>query len=198
MLVSLVTTAAVATGCGVPDDERPRVIGGDQAYVDLSPTTAPIDDEGDDTITVFFLDRSSGRSVLAPARRTVTAATPQTAMEQLLLGPQVDPADPDDTEAGLVSAIPPGTSLPSSSVMEGTLELDFASSEEAGLLDIEGESQLAAFAQIVRTMTGLSGVRNVRFLIDGQPVDAPTSEGQPTSDPVDRDDYISLAPGSDG
>ncbi len=65
--------------------------------------------------------------------------------------------------------------------------------DEGGLRGVQGDFQLQAFAQLVQTATGLSGVRDVRFRIGGAPIDAPTDAGV-SSEPVTRDDYASLAP----
>lgn len=180
---------AVLAGCGVPDDERPQVIAADDAFVDLAPTTTVVQEVGDDQVAVFFIDRSGERPVLASVLRSVTAVNAPTALEQLLLGPR-----PDDPE-GLTSAIPSGTALLGTSVDEnGTLTIDLAPTDEGGLLSVQGTTQLEAFAQIVRTVTGVPSVRNVRFEVGGEAIEAPTDEG-PTSDPVVRADYASLVPG---
>jgi hypothetical protein len=52
-----------------------------------------------------------------------------------------------------------------------------------------------AFAQIVFTATGQtpSGIRDVQFIVAGEPFDAATEAGV-SSDPVGRDDYPTLAP----
>jgi spore germination protein GerM len=59
-----------------------------------------------------------------------------------------------------------------------------------------GGNQQLAVAQIVWTVTEFPGVQQVRFSIDGQPLEVPTDEGL-TDQPVDRDDYRSVAPPSD-
>lgn len=179
---------AVVAGCGVPDDERPRVIGAEDAYVDLAPTTTLAAEVGDDQVAIFFIDRSGERPVLASVLRSVTAVNAPTALEQLLQGPR-----PDDRE-GLTSAIPSGTTVLGTSLENGTLTINLAATEEGGLLSVQGTTQLEAFAQIVRTVTGIPLVRDVRFQVDGEHIPAPT-DGGPTEEPVVRADYESLAPG---
>lgn len=186
LLVGL-AVVLVAASCGVPDDRRPRIIDAEEAVVDLSPSTPTTGTEatGDDTVRVFFIDRSGELPVLLGVDRTVPSATPVSAFEQLLVGPP----------EGLASSIPPGTGLQGTSLPEdGTLTIDLAETE-GGLLSVAGDVQTEAFAQIVWTMTRLAGVRAVRFVTGGEPVQVPRVGAAPTTEPVDRADYASLAPG---
>jgi spore germination protein GerM len=137
---------------------------------------------------VFFVNRET--VLLSAIARPVPELTPAAAIEQLLLG--LTPEDP----AALASAIPQGTTLLGSSVEGSTLTLDLGPEGEGGIQGVQGPGQVQAFAQIVFTATGQtpSGIRDVRFLVEGSPFDAATESG-PSSDPVDRDDYPTLAPG---
>lgn len=173
-------------GCGVPDDAEPRLVAADDAPLDLTPSTAPVTGDGaEDTVAVFFINQDTGR--LAAVARPVTDRTPQEAIEQLLAG-----LAPDDPPA-LVTRIPQGTVLLDSSLDGATLTLDLGPEGEGGIQGVQGEGQLQAFAQLVQTATGLSGVRDVRFRVGGDAIDAPTDAGV-SSDPVSRDDYASRSP----
>lgn len=186
-LLALAAVLVAAVGCGLPDDRRPRVVAGDDAPLDLSPSTtvATDDTEGGDVVSVFFIDRETG--VLAPVVRSVPSVTPQTAIDQLLAGPR-----PDEAES-LVTAIPLGTVQLASSLEGGTLTVDLGPPGEGGIQSVQGQAQLQAFAQLVRTATGVSGVRDVLFRVAGEPIDAATDAGA-SSAPVSRADYASLAP----
>lgn len=173
-----------ASACGVPDDSRPRVIGQEEAVVDLSPSTTAAEPAGDDTVRVFFIDRSGERPVLVGVLRPVPSAVAQNALDQLLAGPPT----------GLASSVPPGTEFGDTSLQDETLTIELAGTD-AGLLSVAGDALTEAFAQIVWTVTRLSGVRAVRFVSGGEPVQVPRVGAEPTTEPVDRDDYASLAPG---
>ena len=180
----------LTAGCGLPDDDAPRLVAAEDAPLDLSPSTVPVTEPGpsDDTVAVFFINQDTGR--LAAVRRPVAEPTPQAAIEQLLMGRLPD--DPPE----LVSSVPPGTALLASRVEGTTLVLDFVPVAGGGIVEgVQGPGQVQAFAQIVRTATGVSGISDVRFLVGGEPIDAPTEAGV-SSEPVGRDDYPTLSPTS--
>lgn len=189
VLLVVVALLTLTGACGVPDDDEPRLIAGDDAPLDLAPSTAPVTapEVGDDTVAVFFVNRDTGR--LAAFARPVDELTPRAAIEQLLLG--VTAEDPPE----LVSAIPPATELLDATVEGSTLTLHLGPAGEGGIQSVGGDQQVQAFAQIVFTATGQtpSGVRDVRFLVGGEPFDAATEAG-PSSEPVGRDDYPLLDP----
>jgi spore germination protein GerM len=183
----LLVVVLLAASCGLPDDDTPRLVAPGDAPLDLAPSTVPVTNAGagDDTVAVFFINQDTG--LLAAVARPVPEPTPQAAIEQLLLG--VTDADPD----ALASAIPPGTVLLGSQMDGTTVTLDLGPVGEGGIQSVQGQAQVQAFAQLVRTATGLSGVRDVRFLVGGEPIDAATDSGV-SSEPVGRDDYPSLSP----
>jgi sporulation and spore germination protein len=186
-LVAGLVALTVLAGCGLPDDDEPRLVAAEDAPLDLAPSTVPAAGAGvgDDSVAVFFINQDTGR--LAAVGRPVPEPTPQAAIEQLLLGKA-----PDDP-AALVSSIPPGTMLLDSRTEGETLILDLGPVGEGGLQGVAGQAQVQAFAQLVRTATGLSGIGDVRFLVGGVPIDAATEAG-PSSEPVGRDDYPLLSP----
>lgn len=188
-LAAAVAVLVVPLGaCGMPDDDRPRLVAAEDAPIDLTPSTAPASTstpEGSEGVNVFFIDSETG--LLRQVRRAVEDVTPQTAIAALLTGVGED--DPGD----LASAIPADTQLVRAQLEGTTLLVDLTPAPPGGILSVVGATQLQAFAQIVRTVTGLPGVSSVRFLVDGQPISAPTDAGA-SNEPVDRSDYASLAP----
>jgi spore germination protein GerM len=188
--VAVLVAVLAAGGCGLPNDDRPRVIGEQDAPLLLAPTTQPAEPgEGDDaTVDVFFILRETGQ--LTTLRRRVPIVTPQTAVDQLLLG-----LGPDDPST-LSSAIPAGTVQVGSTLDSGTLILDLGPAGEGGLSSVQGQAQLQAFAQLVFTATEVAGVRDVLFRVAGEPIDAATEAGA-VGQPVTRADYRGLAPASD-
>jgi spore germination protein GerM len=61
-------------------------------------------------------------------------------------------------------------------------------------LSIEGPELPKAFAQIVWTVSELDGVRQVRFLVEGEEIRAQNADGAEQEGAVTRADYIALAP----
>lgn len=187
-VIGLLVVTLVALGaCGVPDDGQPRVIGQEEAVVDLSPSTTEVETEGDDSVRVFFIDRSGATPQLMGVDRPVPSPVPRNALDQLLAGPP----------ESLASSVPPGTAFGDTSLEDETLTIELVGSE-GGLLSVAGEALTEAFAQIVWTVTRLSGVRSVRFVSAGEPVQVPRIGAEPTTEPVRRDDYAPLAPGTGG
>jgi spore germination protein GerM len=186
LLVSL-----VAGGCGLPDDDRPRLIAEGDAPIDLAPTSQTTDttpEDAENRVNVFFIDEDDR---LQSVRRSVGQATVDEAITALLRGVVED--DPD----GLTTAIPPATQLRGPSTLDGdvlTVDLTPAAAE-GGIQSVAGEVQIQAFAQLVQTATALSGIRRVRFLVDGAPIQVLTGSGAQTQDPVGRSDYEVLQPG---
>lgn len=179
----------LSAGCGIPDDDEPRVVAAGDAPVDLSPTTeAPeaSSPEGGESANVFFIDRDTG--LLRQVRRSVERLTPGDVIRSLLAGVR------EDDDEALTTAIPADTQLVDTSLEGTTLVVNLAPAQPGGILSVVGATQLQAFAQIVRTVTGLSGISSVLFRVEGQPISAPTDSGA-SDEPVDRGDYASLTPG---
>jgi spore germination protein GerM len=186
-----VTLAAVVltlvASCGLPDDERPRLIAEAEAPIDLSPTTAPQDPgDAEDEVIVFFIN---AEAQLEPLRLPVEEVTVDNALAVLLAGaPAGNP---------LTSAIPQATALRGpTTVQDRVLTVDLTPGPaEGGIQSVTGERQIQAVAQIVQTATALPGIGSVRFLVDGVPIAVLTGSGASTQDPVSRSDYERLQPG---
>ena len=179
--------------CGLPDDNRPRVLGDDDLPRDLSESAqAPANEAGGDRVDLFFLLEGERPALQAVSRR-VDQSTPENVINALLQGliAQQDPA-------GLTTAIPRTTSLLGSRLEGPTLLLDLGpGSAEGGITSIDGPLQVQAFAQIVWTATGLEAVDQVVFFVLGQPIGTLVGDGAVNpGDPVRRADYAFLAPGT--
>jgi spore germination protein GerM len=92
-------------------------------------------------------------------------------------------APPEGASRDLSTSVPPGTKLRGAMVADGLATIDLSSEID----DIGGPAQKKAFAQIVFTALGFDEVERVRFLVDGEPVDAPTDDGNLAE--VSADDY---------
>lgn len=166
-LISVVAvTAAVAlAACGVPMDSAPRAITrttvSENDQQDQTPTTS-----GSPTaqsVSVFFLRGERLEEVRYPVDGDPSLAE---ALGYVLAGPP-------ETEPALSSAIPPDIQLLNVRVSDRVARIDLSS--EIG--DISGQPQKQAFAQIVFTALGFSGITSVRFRVEGKAIAAPTDNG---------------------
>ena len=142
-----------------------------------TPTTPPTTTSPASTsVAVYFL---RGEKV-APVRREVPATTAiaRAAVDALLAGPTAAERD-----AGLVSAIPQGTTLRDLALSDGvaTVDLDGRFDDGGGSASMQGR-----VAQVVATLTRFPTIRRVGFRLDGEPVDAIGGEGVVVSPPIGR------------
>jgi hypothetical protein len=115
-----------------------------------------------------------------------TQAVGAAAVRALLEGPTAD-----ERAAGLVTAIPQGTTLRDLSIADGvaTVDLSRAFNEGGG-----SASMQLRVAQVVYTLTHFATVERVRFQIEGEAVDAIGGEGVVVDPPVDRADFEDQTP----
>ncbi len=141
-----------------------------------APAAIPVD--------VFFIRDEK----VAPSSRDVTPpAVARGAMEALLAGPTA--ADQAD---GLTSSIPVGTRLLGLRITPaGVAEVDLSGEFASGGGSL---SMLTRVAQVVYTLTSFPTVRSVRFLIDGERVEAIGGEGVIVDHPLTRADVAGQAP----
>ncbi len=176
LTASLAAAAAglvALAGCGVPIDREPRPISQTTvAPAETVPTTvAPT---GAPTVSVYFLNDHRLQAHEYPIEGEVTLGRAL----GFVLG-----APPGGATGDLNTAVPPGTRLRGAEVADGLATIDLS----AEINDIVGPAQKEAFAQIVFTALGFDEVRQVRFLIDGKPIDAPTDNGNLSI--ITADDY---------
>jgi spore germination protein GerM len=190
LIAAAVAALALAlAGCGS---------GGDGASAPPSGTTPATTSTGGGTSTapaattaqatipvdVFFIRDER----VAPASRQVAPpAVARGAMETLLTGPTAE-----DQADGLTSSIPAGTRLLGLRITPaGVAEVDLSGEFASGGGSL---SMLTRIAQVVYTLTSFPTVRSVRFLIDGERVEAIGGEGVTVDHPLTRADVAGQAP----
>ncbi|MBN1093201.1 GerMN domain-containing protein [Blastococcus sp. TML/M2B] len=163
--------------CGVPTQDRPEslVVGAPAR----TSTTEPVVDDG--AVELWFI---RGRQLEAVSR-PVGPADVHAALDLLVAG-----LTPSEVDAGLRTALAPQTLRHSGPTPDDPSVTVTVTREFTGLL---GGNQQLAVAQIVWTVTEFPGVDEVRFSVDGSPLEVPTDDGL-TDEPVDRADYGSVAP----
>lgn len=193
-LCRTVLTAAVlglAAACGIQADDGPRAITQDQRPDDLERDAAPTDGP---TLQaeVYFTRFDGDRDNLVAVERGVqpgsssSRPTPATVLEALLNG--VD--DADEGAPNIVTKIPPDTELAGPPVLDdaGVLTVDLT----AGISGVQGDGARLAYGQLVCTAAALDEVESVRFVVEEQPIQAPTGEGETSTSPLTCDSYTNL------
>jgi spore germination protein GerM len=157
----------------VPIDREPRPINQTTvAPAETVPTTvAPL---GGPAVEVYYLNDDRLQAEEIPVEGDVSLGK---ALAFVLAAP------PEDASSDLRTSVPPGTQLRGVVVEGGLATIDLSSE----INDIGGPAQKEAFAQIVFTALGFDEVQRVRFSVEGEPVDAPTDDGNLAE--VTADDY---------
>ena len=191
--VAVLVVAGLLISCGVATDDRAVPIDlGDQPPGLVPPSTStslPVRDSV--AVAVYFFDSEpeSARLVDRP-RQVPPDATVRNVVEQLLAG-----TTEEEQELGLRSEIPDGTELLGfeRKVVDDLLVLNFNET----FLELEGDAQSTAFAEIVYTVDDYLPGARVEFRVDDLPRSALTDEGEPVSRCVTVDDYPTLHPDFD-
>ncbi len=102
----------------------------------------------------------------------------QEALAELLAGPTAD-----ELAAGLTSEVPPGTELLDVALGDGVATVDLSTDFESGGGSL---SMTARVAQVVFTATQFDNIDQVRFLMDGAPIEFLGGEGLVLTDPQTR------------
>jgi spore germination protein GerM len=188
---ALALTLALA-GCGVGAQDEPDLIAAENVPDGLldpdlpTSTTAPATPQTS-TVFVYFVRVQGDVATLEEVQREVSNAG--SALERITALLE-QPPSADETDDGLQTAIPAGTALRDLQVSgDRQLATVDLSSE---FLDIEGQGQRAAFAQVVWTATRTPGVERVRFRIEGQNHAALVGDGTTRNGPVGPADYLTL------
>jgi hypothetical protein len=113
-------------------------------------------------------------------RQTVRVAT--AALQELLAGPTRG----ERGRSAVTTAIPGGTRLLGIGIENGIATVDLSSQFQAGA---GSESLQLRLAQVVYTLTQFPTVKEVRFQLDGAPVDVLSNRGIVVDRPVGRRDY---------
>jgi spore germination protein GerM len=162
----------------VPDEDVPF---GLLDEVDTPPPTANGDAAQQSTVYLVNED-----DLLVPVVRTTPRRDPGDVVALLdgdLTAAEVDlglrTLLDDDGDAELVVDVVVG---------RGIATIDLA----AAFLELDGETQVLALAQLVLTLTSLPGIGQVAITTSGAPADVPRADGTTTSDPVAAADYSEL------
>ena len=180
---------AAMLGCGVQTQDGARTVDREDVPFELleSGTTtssaAPALPRPDEVVEVCFLDADGS------------------------LVPLLTVAPDDPSLAGIVAVLaePPATNVfgvPLTTAVAEPGLLELARERGLALVDLDpsfttmaADDQLAAIAQLVCTMTAQPGVGQIRFSLDGIPVEVPRGDGTLTAEPVVRSDYTLLLAG---
>jgi spore germination protein GerM len=191
LLVAVLVT--VVGACGLTENSQPQVIDAKEVPSELltvnpssSTTLAPSPSTA--SATVYFLRVTDGVTNLVPVQREVAnGSRPGDRLIALLGAPTAEEA-----AAGVISSIPSDTVLLDTDLDEVAQELTIEVSRS--LFDVQGAELRNAFAQFVWTATELTGIRRVRFVVDGEEYRAPDESGIEQPGAVTRADYRTLAP----
>ncbi len=186
-LVALTGLAISLAACGVPLDTGPEKIPDQELPPDLRalpnpPPSTMVGPQQATTVQLFFVrdDR------LAPvARQVLGPPSLASVLDQLLAGPA-----PVEMVDGIRSAISPRSRIRRVSLADGVASVDLSEH----FVQVEGEDQIVAIAQLVFSCTALPGVERVRFLLEGRPVEVPAGDGTLTDRPLSRADFTALSP----
>lgn len=176
---ALAVLALLTTGCGVPQDEKPRALTAAEVPFSSTVTSAAPADDGDRRVQLWFV--RDGRVV--PTSRLVEGPTPVPVLTELLFAG----TSQEERDAGLISVVPSTLSVEQVEMQNGTavLTLDGPDSEVL-------RTQPLAFAQIVATLTADDTVDGVRFRLDGRDLSVPRGDGSLSDSPVSVEDYAEL------
>jgi hypothetical protein len=173
----LAAVLVLLAGCGIPADRHPVAVPGGVVRPALGPTaTTPTPET---RATVFFVQAEQ----LVPVARSTTRPDLQAVLDVLFIGPT-------ETElaAGLRTAISNQTTVRSVRTYASTVVIDLTTT----FVEVGGPEQILALGQIVLTATATPGVTDVRFQLEGQPVEVPRADGTLSSGPLSANDYESL------
>lgn len=149
------------------------------SLLDAHPSSAPpVAEAGARRATLFFVHQDA----LVPVGRALPeGATARDVLDELLAGPT-----PEESAAGLSTLLDPAVDVAGAAVSQRRALVDFGKPLPDAT---DGTRRSLALAQIVFTLTDLPAVRDVRFLLDGSPVEVPVGDGRLTRAAVARADY---------
>jgi spore germination protein GerM len=184
-LVSIGVVLTLLAGCGIPVEDRARPLTGAQIPSSApteggTPQPPPGETVGPSAELYFVRD-----SRLAPVRRPVPVPQSlENAISALLRGPTAA-----ERNEGMRTAVTRQVRV-AGTIAAGVPLIDVTDA----FIGIEGEEQILALAQLVFTLTGISGVEGVSFALAGRAVEVPTGDGTLKRGPLRRHDYAAVAP----
>lgn len=195
--IALAVIALIAASCG-DDATTTTADDPDETTTTIADTTTsadlPVAESVD--VGVYFVreitEPAQGGVVeaVAATQRTVTVAAGSDPAGATIVALLDGPSD-FESDIGMTSAIPDGTSLLGLEIIDGVARID---------LDGTYETPAGAFgdtlrvAQVVFTLTALDNVETVEFIIDGEPRDVVGSHGIDVAGGVARDDVNEARP----
>lgn len=193
--INIVTTV----GCSIPTDDRAHEIPTDAIAPVMQPpssaTTSPVASEGSRSETIYLVrtgePTSSGSQQLDPMVIDIPGSDDINQIPRLVIERLINLSPAEFGQNGLVNALPKSTKVIDANIDDN----DILNLNLSGLAEIESALQRLAVAQVVFTVTGLTGtvVKGVRFSVDGELASVPVEEGtKAAGDVVTRDDYPKL------
>ncbi|MET1000234.1 MAG: GerMN domain-containing protein [Acidimicrobiia bacterium] len=184
--VALISVSA----CGIPTDEDARRIDPEEIPPGLLDVSAPttvagaLDPLGTTEVVAVYLIRDGA---LAPSLAEIRrGASLNDVIELIRVAPSEELAE-EGFRSALVSDVPVVQSI---SLARGVADIDLG----PAFLELPSNDQVLALGQLVLTATARPGVGQVRFTLEGLPVQVPTADGTIASDTLSRDDYLALLP----
>lgn len=178
----LALAAATPAGCALGVQDQPVPVNtAPSAAADTGapPRSATVTTE----VTVFF---AKGEQLVSLPRTVPAGPGLQPALAGLL-----GPLSGDDTDAGLRSALPPGTKTLAVDVRDGVAVVTMP----PGLDRLPISQQILAVAQLVFTVTANSPVVGLQLTDGERAVDVPNDQGRLVKGPVSRTDYAAVVGG---
>lgn len=169
--------ALLVAACGIPVEAEPEIVDVELAPPAGNETPAP----GELAAVSLYLVRDEALVHVTRDLRSPPSLTS-------IFGSLLSDVTPEERQANLRTAIPPGTEIISITEDGSVLRVDLNSEFAA----VGGEEELLAVAQIVMTATSVEGVDRVAFLLEGVPTDVPVASGALSVDPVGAADYEAL------
>lgn len=189
VIVIVASTVAGSSGCGVRSEDSPRVLSVDEVPFGLlaapsstTTTAVPAPSVAGATVVVYLVRDGRMHPVLRQVNAPPTVAKSLTA---LLFGPLEN-----EVAQGIRSAINPAAAVQARPVDPTTFLVDLSAEFIQGPIS----EQVLGLAQIVYTATAITGIEDVRFTLNGAPIEVPTPSGFLTSAPIDRDAFVEFAP----
>ncbi len=178
----LVLVTMIIAACGIPRDQDPITTPGGVVLPAVAPTDAPPPvgpavPEAD--VAVYLVQADHLVKVFRGARGPDLTG----ALNVVLAGPTEA-----ELAAGIRTAISPQTDLRSAYLEGDTAVVDLS----ATFVEVGGEEQILAVAQVVLTATAVPRVGRVRFLLEGQGVEIPRADGTLSSESLGPADYQGL------
>ena len=178
--------ALLAPGCGISAG-APETLPGGVVAPAVPPSAPEVPATGPPrtlrSVRIFLVSGPQLVDVLRSAPAPGLEAT----LRLLLEGPTAA-----EIAAGIRSAIAPGTELRSARVEAGSAVVDLSRT----FVDLGGEEQILAVAQMVLTVTAVPGIDRVRFSLDGEALEVPRPDGTLVPGPLTAGDYAALRAGT--